>query len=179
MASRRRVLPLAIVVVTGAALCAHVPTGERFLPGSIADRVVVDKAVRTLTLVREDRVLKTYRIRLGRNPSGAKTREGDGRTPEGDYRIDHRNPRSRFHLALHVSYPSPADARRAAAAGVPLGGDIMIHGLPNGLGWLGRLHQGDLSRGPGWDPHRDPGLRPARACGGRQADYGRGVRLRA
>lgn len=131
----------AIAVITSAALYAQVPTGEALPPGSIADRVIVDKSARILTLLREDRVLKTYPMRVGRNPSGPKTREGDGRTPEGMYRIDYRNPRSRFHLALHVSYPSRTDAQRAAAAGLPPGGDIMIHGLPNGFGWLGRLYQ--------------------------------------
>ena len=138
---RTRALLLAIVVTAAAGLYAHTPTGETLPAGATVDRMIVDKSARTLTLLAGDRVLKAYPIRLGRNPSGPKTREGDSRTPEGVYVIDYRNPRSRFHLALHVSYPSPADTERAAAAGVPPGGDIMIHGLPNGLGWLGRLHQ--------------------------------------
>jgi murein L,D-transpeptidase YafK len=131
----------AATVVGGAAAYAQIPVGATLPPDAIADRVVVEKATRVLTLLSGNRVLKTYPIRLGRNPSGAKTREGDGRTPEGQYLIDHRNPTSRFHLALHVSYPSQTDIARAAAARVPPGGDIMVHGLPNGLGWLGRLHQ--------------------------------------
>lgn len=132
---------LVMIVTVGAGLYAHAPTGEALPPGTVADRVIVDKTARTLTLLSQGRVLKTYPVRLGRNPSGAKTRAGDSRTPEGEYLVDYRNPRSRFHLALHVSYPSRADTQRAAAAGVPPGGDIMVHGLPNGLGWLGRLHQ--------------------------------------
>jgi murein L,D-transpeptidase YafK len=68
-------------------------------------------------------------------------REGDGRTPEGRYSIDSRNSRSRFHLALHISYPNADDRRTAQQRGVSPGGDIMIHGLPNGLGWLDKLHR--------------------------------------
>ena len=63
------------------------------------------------------------------------------KTPEGLYAIDYRNSHSDFHLSLHISYPGPEDVRRAAVAGVPPGGDIMIHGLPNGMGWLGHAHQ--------------------------------------
>ena len=69
---------------------------------------------------------------LGFAPTGHKEREGDGRTPEGIYSIDARNPRSRFHLSLRVSYPNADDGERAARLGVPAGGDIYIHGRPNG-----------------------------------------------
>jgi murein L,D-transpeptidase YafK len=63
------------------------------------------------------------------------------KTPEGLYSIDYRNPHSDYHLALHISYPAPDDVKRAAARGVSAGGDIMIHGLPNGRGWIGKLHR--------------------------------------
>lgn len=98
----------------------------------IADRIVVRKARRELLLLRAGEVFRTYRIALGRTPVGPKEREGDGRTPEGDYTISGRNPRSKFHLALRISYPEPRDRERAASLEVPPGGDIMIHGLPNG-----------------------------------------------
>jgi len=78
---------------------------------------------------------------LGRNPLGAKQEEGDMKTPEGIYKIDGRNPQSRFHLALHISYPSAEDDKRAAARGVPAGYDIMIHGIQNGRGWIGAFHR--------------------------------------
>ncbi len=97
-----------------------------------ADLVEVFKAARRLELKRGGRLLKRYRVALGFTPSGHKEREGDGRTPEGSYTIDARNPKSAFHLSLRVSYPDEADRARAAAAGVPPGGDIYIHGLPNG-----------------------------------------------
>jgi murein L,D-transpeptidase YafK len=99
------------------------------------------KSERRLLLLRDKETLKAYTIVLGRETHGHKMREGDGRTPEGNYRLDWRNPNSRFHLSLHISYPDDADRARAAGAGVPPGGDIMIHGLRNGLGWIGKLHR--------------------------------------
>ncbi len=105
-----------------------------------ADRILIEKAARRATLFREGKPLKTYAMSLGGNPLGHKQQEGDRRTPEGGYTIDFKNPRSRFHLALRVSYPDARDRESAVRRGVLPGGDIMIHGLPNGLGWLGGLH---------------------------------------
>jgi murein L,D-transpeptidase YafK len=83
----------------------------------------------------------SYSVALGKNPSGQKSKAGDYRTPEGLYHIDARNPNSRFHLALHVSYPNADDVARARARGISTGGDIMIHGLPNGQGTAGVTHR--------------------------------------
>jgi len=105
------------------------------------DRIVVEKSARRLSIFRDGNQIKTYRIALGRNPVDAKREEGDMKTPEGIYKIDGRNPRSSFHLALHVSYPSEEDAERAAARGVSAGFDIMIHGIQNGRGWIGAFHR--------------------------------------
>jgi murein L,D-transpeptidase YafK len=105
-----------------------------------ADRVVIVKADRTLTLYRGAQVLRTYKIALGRTPLGPKEEQGDGRTPEGVYVIDSRNAQSSFHRALHISYPNADDRRRATRRRVQPGGAIMIHGLPNGLGALGAAH---------------------------------------
>ncbi|MFX8758819.1 L,D-transpeptidase family protein, partial [Acinetobacter baumannii] len=69
-----------------------------------------------------------------------KSREGDRRTPEGAYSIEFKNERSRFYLALRISYPNADDRKAAQQLGVSPGSDIMIHGLPNGLGWLSYLH---------------------------------------
>ncbi|HKA02208.1 MAG TPA: L,D-transpeptidase family protein [Candidatus Solibacter sp.] len=85
-----------------------------------------------MLLLRGNVILRQYRIALGRDPIGHKQQEGDGRTPEGHYVIDRRNPKSRFYLALHISYPNADDVERAQAAGVPPGSDIMIHGLKDG-----------------------------------------------
>ena len=106
-----------------------------------ADRVVVEKSARKLTLFRGETPLKSYSVALGRAPEGTKEREGDHRTPEGRYVIDAHKLDSAFHRALHISYPSPADSAAAAQRGVKPGGDIMIHGLRNGLGWMGAFHR--------------------------------------
>lgn len=106
-----------------------------------ADRVIVAKAERTLTLMHKGAPLKVYKVALGRNPLGPKRQQGDKRTPEGNYVIDYRNPKSSYHLSLHISYPDRADRKAARKRGVSPGGDIMIHGLPNGMGWLGITHR--------------------------------------
>lgn len=103
--------------------------------------VLVEKGARRLTLLSGGRALKTYRITLGRNPNGPKVGVGDCKTPEGTYVIDYRNPKSRNHLALHISYPNPSDIKRANELGVSPGGEIMIHGVRNGFGWIGPLHR--------------------------------------
>jgi murein L,D-transpeptidase YafK len=97
------------------------------------DRVVINKARREMLLLSGDSVVRSYRIALGREPVGHKEREGDGRTPEGRYTIDRRNPKSKYHLALHISYPNAADLERAKALGCDAGGDIMIHGVKAGV----------------------------------------------
>ncbi|MEY2528096.1 MAG: hypothetical protein QOJ05_186 [Verrucomicrobiota bacterium] len=107
----------------------------------MADRVLVEKGARRLTLLNRGAILKSYPVALGREPIGAKEEEGDQRTPEGLYRIDFHKRDSDYHLALHVSYPEQRDIERAAARGVSAGSDIMIHGLPNGRGWIGRFHR--------------------------------------
>jgi murein L,D-transpeptidase YafK len=106
-----------------------------------ADLVIVNKAKRELLLMRGGKVLKSYRVALGRNPVGAKTRQGDGKTPEGVYSISGRNAASAFHRALLVSYPNAADRAAARRHGLNPGGDIMIHGLPNGQGYIGQAHR--------------------------------------
>lgn len=109
-------------------------------PHSVADRILVEKKARRLTLFYQDQPLKSYQIALGRQPEGPKRFEGDNKTPEGRYTIDWRNPNSKFHRSLHISYPNPADQAFAAQKRRSAGGDIMIHGLPNGWGALGPLH---------------------------------------
>jgi murein L,D-transpeptidase YafK len=96
-----------------------------------ADQIVLLKHKRVLALIRGGRVLKTYRVALGLHPVGPKLWEGDGKTPEGTYLVDGRNEASRYHLALHISYPGPADEARALAAHRSAGSAIMIHGMPN------------------------------------------------
>ncbi len=91
--------------------------------------------------MRGQTVLKTYKVALGRNPIGPKRQEGDNKTPEGSYLIDKHDPKSLFHRSLHISYPSATDREQAFRRGVRPGGDIMIHVIKNGLGWIGPLHR--------------------------------------
>ena len=105
-----------------------------------ADKILIEKKERRLTLILKDKLLKTYKIALGGNPNGPKERQGDNKTPEGTYVIDSRNKDSRYHISLHISYPNERDRRRAKELGVSTGGDIMIHGIKNGLSWVGDLH---------------------------------------
>jgi murein L,D-transpeptidase YafK len=106
-----------------------------------ADRVVVLKSERTLQLVNHGRVIKVYKVALGRDPIGAKTRQGDHKTPEGIYVLDFRNSHSKFYKAIHISYPSARDRAAAREQGVSPGGDVFLHGLPNGFGYLGAAHR--------------------------------------
>jgi len=105
-----------------------------------ADRVLIEKKERRLTLFSNGRALKTYKIALGGNPHGPKVRKGDNRTPEGTYVIDARNRDSRYHMSLHISYPNERDRKRARALGVLPGGNIMIHGIKNGFSSVGEHH---------------------------------------
>lgn len=122
----------AAAVVLLLCLAAAPPAAASGEAGAKADGILVLKKERRLVLMRDGRVLREYRVALGRYPEGAKTRKGDSRTPEGRYVIDYRLDagRSRFHRALHVSYPNARDRARAARLGADPGGAIMIHGLP-------------------------------------------------
>jgi len=124
---------LGVALASGAHAKESLPT---------ADAIEVFKARRELVLLRDGKPIKTYKVSLGIHPAGTKERQGDRRTPEGRYVIDYHNYASAFHLSLHISYPSAQDRKRAAARHVPPGGDIMIHGLPNGMGALSALLRG-------------------------------------
>lgn len=108
---------------------------------ALADRVVVLKKERTLQLLNQGNVIKTYKISLGSEPVGPKARQGDHKTPEGAYVLDFRNVHSRFYKAIHISYPSEHDRAIARQNGVLPGGDVFIHGLPNGFGAIGSAHR--------------------------------------
>ena len=105
------------------------------------DRVLIEKSDRRLILLSGDAALRSFRIALGANPIGHKRQEGDERTPEGVYFISRRNDKSSFYRALQISYPNDEDRAAAGANGVDPGGLIMIHGIRNGLGWIGGLHR--------------------------------------
>lgn len=108
------------------------------------NKIVVDKSDRKLILLNGSRVIRRFDIKLGFSPVGPKRFQGDGKTPEGLYQIDRRNPQSRYYLSLGVSYPNRQDRAYARSKGRSPGGDIFIHGNPNGR--VGRP-VGDWTRG--------------------------------
>jgi len=106
-----------------------------------ADSILILKKDHTMELLAGGKVIRTYKVALGSGGLAPKQREVDGRTPEGHYIIDAKSEHSSYHKALHVSYPNASDRKHAASLGVPPGGAIMIHGLPNGKGWIGARHR--------------------------------------
>jgi hypothetical protein len=138
--NRVTITVVCVLALTALVVWANWP-GQCIAPGVLADRVVVLKSKRKLELYANGKLLKSYAVSLGHHPVGPKEREGDKRTPEGLYFIESHNARSSFHRALKVSYPSASDRMAAEKRGDLPGGDIMIHGLRNGLGWIGRLQR--------------------------------------
>ena len=125
-----------LLVILSALWTAVAPRPLPPLEGPV-DLILVDKSDRTLSLIQDGRVVRAYPVGLGFAPEGDKEREGDGRTPEGVFRIDRLNPGSRFHLSLGIDYPQAADVARAARGGYSPGGDIFIHGQPPGIDGFG------------------------------------------
>lgn len=143
---------LVVVAALGLMIASLILPRERLelpppppLTGSI-DRIVIEKAARRMHLHKDGMVVRAYRIALGFSPEGDKERQGDGKTPEGEFSVDRRNDRSAFHLSLGLDYPRPEDRERAAKGGYDPGGDIFIHGQPNALAEGFRL-RGDWTAG--------------------------------
>lgn len=105
------------------------------------DRMEVWKSVRKLRAFSGGKIVKIYDISLGKNPVGDKEYEGDNKTPEGIYSINDKNSNSQFHLNLGISYPDNSHAAEAQKSGKSAGGDIKIHGLRNGIGFIGKFHR--------------------------------------
>jgi murein L,D-transpeptidase YafK len=106
-----------------------------------ADAVLVVKSEKRLYLLDEGDAFASYHVTFGGDPEGHKERQGDGRTPEGRYVLDYKNSQSAYYRSIHVSYPNRQDRRVAKDLGVKPGGDIMVHGQPNGWGWAGFMLQ--------------------------------------
>ena len=138
-------------VVAVGMVCAGVCIALWLLSGSLsaqqpatpqkADSILILKKDHVMELIAGGKVIRTYKVALGRGGLAPKEHQGDGRTPEGHYIIDAKYAASQYHKALHVSYPNAEDRQRAAKLGVSPGGSIMIHGLPNGKGWIGAAHR--------------------------------------
>ncbi len=104
------------------------------------DYIKIIKSERKLFTYSKGKLLKTYKIALGKNPVGQKLKEGDGKTPEGYYEVIAKNPKSAYHLSLKISYPNSEQIKEAKKSSINPGGDIMIHGIKNGFGFLKKYH---------------------------------------
>jgi murein L,D-transpeptidase YafK len=133
--------PLSAILLSVLALSCGVGGKQSGAAITKADYVVVSKKERSLTLMSQGRIVKTYKVALGSVPVGPKSKQGDHMTPEGKYILDRRNPQSRFYRSIHISYPNEQDREHARQLGIAPGGDIFVHGLPNGFGWLGASHR--------------------------------------
>jgi murein L,D-transpeptidase YafK len=138
--AKRLALLAALALALPAA--APAPAAAEGAPYLRADKVLVIKSDRRLRLMRGRAVLYEFPISLGWNPVGHKLYEGDGRTPEGRYTLDYFNTQSAFYRSIHISYPNGVDRLRAARRGDRVGGNIVIHGLPNGAAWIGKFQAG-------------------------------------
>lgn len=127
-----RIFRIVVLLVLALGLSACGKSKFKRYNGPEVTLVQVHKAERKMHLIHHDRVLRSYDIALGFAPEGHKQFEGDGKTPEGAYYITHKNPDSRFHLSLGISYPNAADIAFAEAQGKDPGGEIFIHGGPKG-----------------------------------------------
>ncbi len=114
---------------------------SRLPKNALVDKLIVHKSKRTLSAYGQGKLLKTYQISLGGQPIGAKEIEGDLKTPEGLYYINDKNQYSGYHKNLGISYPNDRDISHAKALGKAAGGDIKIHGLRNGMGFIGKLQR--------------------------------------
>src|SRR5258708_5907831 len=128
--------PLLLLYVTPAVRCEQASGATPKI-----DRIVVEKAARTMKLMTQGKVSKTYKVALSTEPVGSKIRRGDHRVPEGKYTVNWKIPQSKFHLALHLSYPNAADRERAHRLGVDPGSDVLIRGVERKYAWLGALHR--------------------------------------
>ena len=133
--------PRATAAPTAALPATDSTTRSAFDTSIPVDSILVEKAAHRLSLFQRGRVARTYLVALGQQPVGDKVRRGDMRTPEGRFLIEARNPQSKYHRALRISYPDAAHRARARQLGVSPGGDIMIHGLPPRQAWVGAAHR--------------------------------------
>jgi murein L,D-transpeptidase YafK len=135
----KRPLLALLFIVPSLGAAAMQPRGASVPP--VVDAIHLDKSDHRLTVYNDGKAVRTFIVALGRGGLRPKERQGDGRVPEGSYRITGRNPNSAFHLSLRIGYPTPAQIAQAQKLGIRPGNHIMIHGLPNGWKWLGKRHR--------------------------------------
>jgi murein L,D-transpeptidase YafK len=137
----KRLLVVTLLLIAIAAIALHLHQFRTPLQERASKILVLKTEHKLIPLDSANNVIRSYSVAIGRGGLGPKEVQGDHKTPEGLYVVDRHKRDSRFHRALHVSYPNDADRGRAQRLGAEPGGDIMIHGIQNGLGWLGPLHR--------------------------------------
>lgn len=131
-----------VLILASTFLLIYYYSPEPKLPsGKKIDSLVVFKSQRALLAFSGGQLVKTYKISLGGNPIGNKLCEGDKKTPEGNYQINDKNPNSGYYKNLAISYPNQENINAAKALGKSAGGDVKIHGIRNGLGFIGKFHR--------------------------------------
>jgi len=139
--TKRKIIWLTIPFIL-AGLLVYYFYPESKLPNNIQiDNILVYKAKREMLVFSNGKLLKSYKISLGRQPIGAKEFANDKKTPEGIYSISSKNPNSGYHKSLDISYPNISDLENARRLGKSAGGDIKIHGIKNGIGFVGKFHR--------------------------------------
>ncbi len=139
MKKSRVILLITMMMFLGLTIYYFYP--EKKLPTDIQiDNIVVYKSKRQLLAYSNEKLVKIYKISLGKQPIGDKEFEGDKKTPEGIYFINDKNPNSGYHKNLGISYPNKDDIENANRINKPVGGDIKIHGLRNRVGFIGKFH---------------------------------------
>jgi murein L,D-transpeptidase YafK len=129
-----------LILLTGVIVFYFYP--ETRLPKNIQiDKIIVFKSRNEMEVYSQGQMIKNYKVSIGKNSYGDKEYEGDERTPEGEYQIDGRNPNSAYFKNLGISYPNKSDREHSAKLGKPVGGDVKIHGLKNGQGYIGKFHR--------------------------------------
>jgi murein L,D-transpeptidase YafK len=130
-----------IFIVFTSLLCSLLFTASH-CPATLlqADKVIVLKKEKRMILLMNGEILKCYKVALGRGSTGPKTSLGDCKTPEGSYILNHRNEHSKFYRSIHINYPNRSDIANARKNGFNPGGNIMIHGLPDGFEELNETH---------------------------------------
>lgn len=136
-----KTISLLLALSVTALVCYYFYPEQKLPAGASINKLIVLKSKRQLLAYSNAELLKTYTISLGGNPVGDKEFEGDKKTPEGTYTIFAKNAYSSCHKNLGVSYPNKSDLEQAKRLGKPAGGDIKIHGLGNGVGFIGKFQR--------------------------------------
>lgn len=137
----KKLLYFLIVILTGTVAVYYFYPEQKLPAGTQIDQLIVYKELRKMEAFSGGKLVKTYQIAIGANPVGDKEFQGDQKTPEGIYTIHNKNPHSAYYKNLGISYPDAEDIAQAKKSGKSPGGDIKIHGIKNGLGFIRKFHR--------------------------------------